>query len=101
MRFYRKVSGLGQKRNSGLTYSILADISFKIISLGTYTAIPLFFSHLKSTVEVIFLNAVEYRLRFPCQTLFQNVVPSVSFLTWDTKQNDRGPSLASREDGER
>jgi hypothetical protein len=32
MRFYRKVSKLGQKRNAGLTYSILAAISFKIVS---------------------------------------------------------------------
>jgi hypothetical protein len=35
-----KTPGLGQKRNAGLTYSILAAISFKIISLGTYTVIP-------------------------------------------------------------
>jgi hypothetical protein len=39
-RFYQKVPGLGQKKNAGLTYSILAAISFKIVSLGTYTAIP-------------------------------------------------------------
>jgi hypothetical protein len=58
---YQKVPGLGQKRNAGLTDSILAAISFKIISLGTYTAIPSFFPHFKSTVEISFLNAVEYR----------------------------------------
>jgi hypothetical protein len=57
---YRKVTGLGQKRNSGLTYSILAVISFKTVSLGMYTTIPSFFSGFKSTMEVIFLNAVEY-----------------------------------------
>jgi hypothetical protein len=39
-RCYRKVPGLGQKRNSGLTYSILSAMSFKIVSLGTYTVIP-------------------------------------------------------------
>jgi hypothetical protein len=39
-RFYWKVPGLGQKREAGLTYSILAAISFKIVSLGMYTAIP-------------------------------------------------------------
>jgi hypothetical protein len=55
----------GQNRNAGLIYSILADISFKLVSLGTYTAIPSFFPRFKSTVEVIFLNAVEHRLRFP------------------------------------
>jgi hypothetical protein len=33
------------KKNAGLTYSILAAISFKTVSLGTYTAIPSFFSH--------------------------------------------------------
>jgi hypothetical protein len=40
--------------------------------LGTYTAIPSFFSRFKSTMEVIVLNAVEYRLQlipFRCQTL--------------------------------
>jgi hypothetical protein len=44
---YWKVPGLGQKRNADLTYSILAAISFKIVSLGTYIAIPLFFSMLQ------------------------------------------------------
>jgi hypothetical protein len=43
MRCCQKVPGLGQKRNAGLTYSILAAISFKIVSLGMYTAVPLFF----------------------------------------------------------
>jgi hypothetical protein len=86
-RCYRKVSTLGQKRNAGLTYSISAAISFKIDSLGTYTVIPSFFPHFKGTVEVIFLNGVEYHLQFPfgCQTLFQNIVPSVSFSIWETK----------------
>jgi hypothetical protein len=41
MRYYWKVPGLGQKINAGLTYSILAAISFKIVFLGTYTVIPL------------------------------------------------------------
>jgi hypothetical protein len=44
---YRKVPGLGQKRNAGLTYSILAAISFKIVSLGTYIAFPSFISTLQ------------------------------------------------------
>jgi hypothetical protein len=44
---YREVPGLGQKRNFGSTYSILAVISFKMVSLRTYTAIPLFFSTLQ------------------------------------------------------
>jgi hypothetical protein len=61
---YRKVPGLGQKRNAGLTYSILAVTSFKIVSLGMYAAISSFFQHFKSPVEVILLNAVEYRLKF-------------------------------------
>jgi hypothetical protein len=56
--FYRKVPELGQKKM--LPYSVLAAISFR-----TYTAIPSFFPRFKSSVEVIFLNAVEYRLRFP------------------------------------
>jgi hypothetical protein len=44
----------GQKINAGLIYSILAAISLKIVSLGTYTAIPSFFHY-----------AVECRLWFP------------------------------------
>jgi hypothetical protein len=47
-RCYREVPGLGQKRNSGLTYSILTAISFRIVSLGMHTAIPWFFPHFKS-----------------------------------------------------
>jgi hypothetical protein len=81
---YRKVPRLGQKRNAGLTYSVLAAISF-----GTYTAIPSFFPRFKSTMEVI---------PFGCQTLFQNVIPSVSF--WERKWNHRGLSPASRGYGE-
>jgi hypothetical protein len=64
MGFWIGVRGLGQKRNAGLTYSILAAI-FKMVSLGMYTVIPSFFPRYKSTMEVIFLNAVEYHLRFP------------------------------------
>jgi hypothetical protein len=82
---YRKVPGLGQKRNAGLTYSILATISLKIVSFGMYTAIPSFFPHFKSTVEVIFLNGVEYP--FECQTLFQNVVLSLLFSILETNPN--------------
>jgi hypothetical protein len=69
---YRKVPGLGHNRKCGLIYLILAAISFKIVAIGTYTEIPIFFFYFlfiyffflrfKSTVEVIFLNAVEYRL---------------------------------------
>jgi hypothetical protein len=59
---YRKVPGLGQKRNGGLTYVVLAAISFKIVSLGTYAVIPSFFPCFKSAMEVMFLNAVEYHL---------------------------------------
>jgi hypothetical protein len=75
---YQKVPGLGQKRNAGLTYSMLAAISFKMVSLGMYTVILTFFPRFKSTMEVIFLNAVKYRL------LFQNVITSVSFSIWET-----------------
>jgi hypothetical protein len=35
---------------------------------------------------------------FGCQTLLQNVVPSVSFSIWETKRNHRGLSPTSRED---
>jgi hypothetical protein len=75
MRFYWRVPGLSKKRNAGLTYSILSAISFKIVSFGMYP--------------------VGY------QILFQNVIPSVSFSIWETKQNHRGLSVASTEDGER
>jgi hypothetical protein len=45
------------------THSILAAISFKIVSLGIYIVILSFFPCFKNTVEVMFLNAVEYFLR--------------------------------------
>jgi hypothetical protein len=61
MRYYWKVHGLDKKKNADLTYGIMAVTSFKIVSLRIYTAIPSFFTCYKSTVEVIFLNAVEYR----------------------------------------
>jgi predicted tellurium resistance membrane protein TerC len=61
MRCYQKVPGLSQKRNASLIYSILAAISFRIVSLGMYTVILRF----RTAMEVIFLNAVQYRLRFP------------------------------------
>jgi hypothetical protein len=60
---YRKVPGLGQKW--WLTLLNFCAISLKIVSLGTYTAIQWFSPRFRSTVEVIFLNAVEYHLRFP------------------------------------
>jgi hypothetical protein len=62
MRFYWKVPGLYKNINAGLTYSILAAFSFKIVSLGMYTGILSFFACFKSTVEEIVLNAVEYCL---------------------------------------
>jgi hypothetical protein len=57
--------------------------------LRTYTTIPSFFPHFRNTVEVIFLNAVEYRLLFPLdvKTLFQNIILSVSFSIWETERN--------------
>jgi hypothetical protein len=69
--------------------------------LGMYTVIPLFFPHFKSSLEVISLKAVEYRLQFPLDVRqFQNV-PSLSFSIWETKRNLRRLRPASREDGER
>jgi hypothetical protein len=76
---YQKDPRLAQKRNAELSDSILAAVSFKILSLGTYTATQLLFPCFKSTMEVIFINAVWVPLGIPfeCQTLLQNVVPSV------------------------
>jgi hypothetical protein len=69
---------------------------------GNIYSDPIGFSRFRSTVEVIFLNAVEYRLRFPVDVRhFQNVVPSVSFSVWETKRKRRGLIPASREDRER
>jgi hypothetical protein len=76
---YQKVPGLGQKRNTGLIYLILAAISFKIVSFGTYTAIPSFFPRFKSTVEVIVLNAVEYRPLFPLDVRHRFKTSSLQF----------------------
>jgi hypothetical protein len=55
MRCYQKVSGLGKKINAGLTYSILAAISFEIVSLGMYTAFPSFFHASKAPWKSLFL----------------------------------------------
>jgi hypothetical protein len=71
-RCYRNVPGLGQKRNAGLTYSILVVIFFKIISLGTYTAILLFFHTLEAPWKSFFLIlSVLLAIPFGCQTLLQ------------------------------
>jgi hypothetical protein len=59
------------KRNAGLTYFILVAI-FSSIPVGTYSVTPTFFPRFRSTVEVAFLNAVEYCFLFPvsmCHTL--------------------------------
>jgi hypothetical protein len=88
-------SQIRSTKNAGLTYLILSAISFKIVSLGTYTEIPSFFPCFKSTIEVIFLNAVEYRFAIPfgCQILLQKIIPSVSFSigktakSWGAKSN--------------
>jgi uncharacterized membrane protein len=45
IKYYQKVPGLGQKRNYGFIYSILAAISFKIVVLGMYMAISSFYFH--------------------------------------------------------
>jgi hypothetical protein len=42
MKYYQKVPGLGEERNAGLIYSIMAAISFRMVFLGMYTAIPSF-----------------------------------------------------------
>jgi hypothetical protein len=73
MRLYWKVPGLGQKRNAGLTYSILAAISLKIVSLGTYTVTPSFLQCFKSTVEVIFVNAVKYHFPLDVRHCFKTL----------------------------
>jgi hypothetical protein len=84
--YYQKVHRLGH-----FTYSILAAISFKIVSLGTYTVIPLFFPCFKSTPEVIFLNAVDYHLYpFGCQTLFQKRHPFSFNFNFGNKMKSRG-----------
>jgi hypothetical protein len=59
---YQKVPGVVKNRNSAVTYFILAAISFKIVSLRTYTAIPSFSPYIKSALEIIFLNTGEYPL---------------------------------------
>jgi hypothetical protein len=56
-KVYWKVPELGQKRNAGLTYTI--------VSLVTYAAITLYFQCFKSTVEIILLNSVKYCFLFP------------------------------------
>jgi hypothetical protein len=71
----RKVPGLGQKRNAGLTYSVLAAISFKVVTLGTYTAILWFFSTLQKQRGSHFPKCcrIPHTIPFGCQILFENV----------------------------
>jgi hypothetical protein len=77
---YGKVLGLVQLNLLNFGCHLL-----QIISLGTYTAIPSFFPCFNIAVEVIFLNATDYRLQFPLDVReFQNFVHSVSFSTWET-----------------
>lgn len=69
-----KVLKLGQKRNLDIMYWVVAAISFRIISLGTYVATP-FFPSFRSTVEVIFLHAVWYCLQFPLDVTLSKHCP--------------------------
>jgi hypothetical protein len=100
---YWKVPGLGKKINAGLTYSILAAVSFKIVSSWMYTAIPSFFPHFKSNVQVIFLNFVEYCLRFlwMSDTVSKRCPSSFIFNFRNKVKSQGGLSPASREEGER
>jgi hypothetical protein len=96
MNFYGKVPGLGQERNDGLTYLILAAI-LKTVSLGTHTTDPW------NNMEGISLNAVEYRLRFPLDVRHCFKMPSIQFHFQFGRQSEitGGLSPASRADGER
>jgi hypothetical protein len=69
--------------------------------LGMSTGIPSFFPHCKSTVEVIFLNAAEYHVRFPLDVRHCLKTSSLQFHFQFGKQSKiTGLSLASRKDGE-
>jgi hypothetical protein len=84
-------SRFGQQRYAGLTYLILSAISFKIVSLGMYTKNPSFFPCFKSTMEVIFLNAVEYCLQFPLDVRYCFKKSSLQFhFQFGKEQNHRG-----------
>jgi hypothetical protein len=65
MRFYLKVPGLGQKKKRQLNLLNFGGHLLQNRLLGLYTVIPSFLPCLKSTIEVIFHNAVEYHLQFP------------------------------------
>jgi hypothetical protein len=87
-KMYRKVPRLGQKRNAGLCYSILVAISFKIVSLVIYTAIPSFFFHASKAPWKSFsliLSSTTFVIPFGCQALLQNIITSVAFSIWETK----------------
>jgi hypothetical protein len=83
MRYYWKVPKLGQK--------ILAALSFKIVSLGTYSDPIIFFHASKAPWKSFSLMLLSTAaIPFGCQTLFQNVIPSVSFSICETKRILRG-----------
>jgi hypothetical protein len=70
--------------------------------LGNSYSDPIFFSRFTRAVEVIFLTAVEYRLRFPLDDGHCFRMSSLPFhFQFGKQRNHRGLSPASREDGER
>jgi hypothetical protein len=92
---YRKVPEIGQKISAGLTYSISAAISFKIVSLGTYTLRK----HHGSNFP--------YWCRSRLQSLtnvrhcFKTAFLQFHFQSGKQSEITGGLSPASREDGER
>jgi hypothetical protein len=73
---YRVLSGSSSDR-SKKTYSVLAAISFKTVSLGTHTMIPSFYPRFKSTIEAIFFNVVEHCLP-PLSSSFTEAVITIT-----------------------
>jgi hypothetical protein len=76
MKCDRKIPGLGQESNADLAYSILAAISLKIRSL---------LGNIYSDLFVFSMRQKHHAIPFGCQTLFQNVIPSVPFSILEMK----------------
>jgi hypothetical protein len=100
--FYnRKVPRLGQRRNAGLTYSILAAISYKIVSMETHTAIPLFFHASKAPWKsfTLILSSTACDSLWMSRYCFKTSSLQFYFLLGKQSKIMRG--LYGREDGER
>jgi hypothetical protein len=99
MKFYRKVPRIGKKRNAGFTYSNLAAIYFKVVSLGTYTASHLFPKLQKHCGNHVLMLSSTACDSFWISDTVSKRLPFSFIFNLGNKGNNRELSPATREDG--